>query len=358
MNLFGDDLWWKRHWIAMPEYIQSDLQPFHSIKVHIKSQDDVDEFATTVSQPIADGDTISSIWFPGVDEERWDKRWVSKPQTPAYPVYIVSKGRWETRMTAKALEAIGVPFRIVVEPQERDAYAAVIDQRKILVLPFSNLGQGSIPARNWIWEHALSERSGRHWILDDNISMFLRMNRNSKAPVASGAIFRAAERFVDRYENVALAGFNYDTFARRRMAVPPFYLNTRIYSCILIDNHLQMRWRGRYNEDTDLSLRALKDGRCTILFNAFQAKKTATMSMSGGNTDQLYAGDGRKQMAESLREQHPDVVQVTWRWGRWQHVVDYRGFKRNELKRKPSAVEAGGVDELGMSLVPINGEPS
>jgi len=46
---------------------------------------------------------------------------------PKYPVYIISKGRWESRLTSKALEAIRVPYRIVVEPQEFKQYAAVID---------------------------------------------------------------------------------------------------------------------------------------------------------------------------------------------------------------------------------------
>ena len=70
---------------------------------------------------------------------------------PSYPVYIISKGRWETRFTSKSLEDMNVPYRIVIEPQEYEQYAAVIDPTKILVLPFSNLGQGSIPARNWVW---------------------------------------------------------------------------------------------------------------------------------------------------------------------------------------------------------------
>jgi hypothetical protein len=43
--------------------------------------------------------------------------------------------------------------------------AAVIDPKKILVLPFSNLGQGGIPARNWVWEHSISIGAKRHWIL-------------------------------------------------------------------------------------------------------------------------------------------------------------------------------------------------
>src|SRR3990167_8663131 len=91
---------------------------------------------------------------------------------PRYPVYIISKGRWESRLTAKSLEAIGVPYHIVIEPQEYEEYAAVISPEKILRLPFSNLGQGSIPARNWVWEHSIAARAERHWILDDNINGF------------------------------------------------------------------------------------------------------------------------------------------------------------------------------------------
>ena len=81
---------------------------------------------------------------------------------PRYPIYIISKGRHESRLTAKALEKIGINYRIVIEPQEFDLYASVIDEKKILVLPFSNLGQGSIPARNWVWEHSISEGHKRH----------------------------------------------------------------------------------------------------------------------------------------------------------------------------------------------------
>ncbi|PYU26985.1 MAG: hypothetical protein DMG30_00505, partial [Acidobacteria bacterium] len=176
-----------------------------------------------------------------------------------------------------------------------------------LKLPFSNLGQASIPARNWVWEHAVAAGASRHWILDDNIRQFHRLNRNARIRVRTGAIFRAAEDFVDRYENVALAGFHYTTFAPRRSKRPAFLLNTRIYSCTLIKNDLPYRWRGRYNEDTDLSLRALKDGWCTVLFYAFLADKIRTMTLKGGNTDELYAGEGRLRMAQSLREQHPEI---------------------------------------------------
>jgi hypothetical protein len=269
---------------------------------------------------------------------------------PEYPVYIVSKGRHESRLTSKALERMRVPYHIVIEPQEFEMYTAHIGREKILVLPFSNLGQGSIPARNWIWEHAITTGKKRHWILDDNIEAFNRLNRNSKPVADTGAIFKAAEDFVDRYTNIALAGFNYYSFCKSTEKLPPFYLNTRIYSCILVRNDLPYRWRGRYNEDTDLSIRVLKDGFCTVLFNAFLAGKVCTMRMAGGNTDELYADDGRKQMAESLAYQHPDIVKVVWKFKRWHHQVDYSQFKKNKLVKRPGTTIPSGVNEYGMVL--------
>lgn len=271
--------------------------------------------------------------------------------TPTHPVYIISKGRWEAHATARHLDAMRVPYVIVVEPQEADRYRAVIRADRVLVLPFANLGQGSIPARNWVWSHALARGARWHWILDDNIQGFFRFNRNLKIPVRTGTIFAAAETFVERYANIAQAGFNYKAFmVRTSGAYPPFYLNTRIYSCILLRTSLPHRWRGRYNEDTDLSLRLLKDGWCTVLFNCFLCEKGQTMSQKGGNTDELYAGDGRLKMAESLVAQHPDLVTITTKWGRPQHHVDYRPFRKTRLQRARDVVVPVGVDEFDMRL--------
>ena len=50
---------------------------------------------------------------------------------PDYPIYIVSKGRWESRLTSKALERMNVPYFIIIEEQEYDQYASFIDPQKI-----------------------------------------------------------------------------------------------------------------------------------------------------------------------------------------------------------------------------------
>jgi hypothetical protein len=77
------------------------------------------------------------------------------------------------------------------------------------------------------------------------------------------------------------------------------------------------------------------------------------MRMKGGNTDQLYADDGRKKMAEALAEMHPDVAKVTKKFGRWHHQVNYRPFKRNKLIRKAGLKIPKGINNYGMTLTTV-----
>jgi hypothetical protein len=285
---------------------------------------------------------------------------------PQFPIYIPSKGRARTRVTVRHLEKMGVPYSVVVEAQEYDEYAAVIDPAKILVLNQAyqrdydtfwtfpdGTSKGSGPARNFIWDHAASSGQEWHWIMDDNIRGFFRLHQNLKIPVGDGTVLRCMEDFVLRYSNVAMAGPNYFMFAARKNKAPPFVVNTRLYSCILIRNDLPFRWRGRYNEDADLSLRVLKAGWCTIQFNAFLQYKEPTQTMKGGNTDAFYAIEGTLPKSRMLVDMHPDVAKVVWRFGRWHHHVDYRPFKNTKLIRRKDIDIPQGVNNYGMKLVQL-----
>jgi hypothetical protein len=285
---------------------------------------------------------------------------------PRFPIYIVSKGRADTRLTSRALETMGVPYHIIVEQQEYKKYCAVIDPKKVLILPkryqdrydtFSKLGEelgkGSGPARNFAWDHSIKMGAKWHWVMDDNISGFYRCNHNLKVQVTDGTTLRCMEEFCLRYKNIAMAGPNYFMFCSRKIVMPPFTLNTRIYSCNLIRNDVPFRWRGRYNEDTDLSLRMLKARWCTVLFNAFLQYKTTTLQMKGGNTDTIYKA-GTMPKSRMLVEMHPDLARVVWKFKRWHHHVDYRPFKRLRLKLKPGIeLKKMSRNDYGMELVKV-----
>jgi hypothetical protein len=387
---------WEKEWKAagMPEYSQENINPWQSLVVHFKNQHDREDFFAKLGFPPRTNTnlTMKWTWYPPQDYQKWTDK--SHPPTKVgpnkYPVYVISKGRADTMLTIRQLRHLGIPHFLVVEPQERERYAmALLAHAKVvglensktttlLVLPEANYGKGcSIPARNWVWAHSMKLRipvtkpcercggsgfSGRgtgyddvcnqcggmkeelvrwkvgadkHWILDDNIQGFFEFNRNEKPKIRDYNPFEIVERFVDRHNNVGLAGMNYEFFVQRRNDTPPYYLNTRVYSCILIRNDLPFRWRGTYNEDTDLSLRVLKSGMSTVLFNYVLAKKVTTMIMKGGNEAiyKLKGEDGRLKMAQALMKQHPDLVKITHKWGRWQHQVNYAPFSQNRLDR-------------------------
>jgi len=268
-----------------------------------------------------------------------------------YPIYIPTKGRFESRKTVKALLEMGAEFRVVIEPQEEELYLTILPKEYILVLPFSKPTDHSmlVTVRNWIKQHSISEGHKRHWQLDDNIKAFYRMNNNKRNKVLSPVIFRCVEDFVDRYTNVAMSGMNYMNYAIPD-GRPPYFLNSRVYSMSLVNNELPYQWRGVFNDDTDICLRMLKDGYCTLNFNAFSGDKDATMVTKGGNTPIYTTGDLRSDFVDSLIEQHPDVVKKVWRYERWHHEVNYKPFEKNRLIKKQGLIIENKTNEYGMVL--------
>lgn len=298
---------------------------------------------------------------------------------PQFPLYIPSKGRSEYMITSKYLTYMKVPHFIVVEPQEVELYKKSIKEMQLLAevveLDLSykekyelcdDLGltksTGPGPARNFAWDDSIKRGFDWHWVMDDNIQSFRRLNLNEKVKVSNGAIFKAMEDFVLRYENVGMAGPNYYMFAPARQKQPPFITNTRIYSCNLIRNDLKARWRGRYNEDTILSLDILKQKWCTVQFNAFLQQKMPTQMIGGGNTAEFYhkegqlnkgdryANNGTLAKSQMQVKVHPDISELVWKFGRWHHHVDYSVFRGMELKKKADVLLKKESNNYGMEL--------
>lgn len=285
---------------------------------------------------------------------------------PKYPIYVITKGRWKQTFTIDTLEEMGVNFYICVEPDEYDNYAQKVDVKKIIKLPenFSKRKQGSIPVRNFVWEHSVQHGHKKHWVVDDNILGFFRWNHNLKKRVRDGVFFRMMEDYSDKFENLGLVGCQYISFVP---ATEPgrgqFVKNTRVYSCILInsellDQRLEERWRGTYNEDTDLSLRVLSTGDlCTVNFNCLLSGKQTTGTMRGGNTDTIYEGgvySGYKKKFDELKQNWGKIVKLTHekhKDGRPHHHIAYGHLFKQNLVLKPGIERTPKVNEYNMKLV-------
>jgi hypothetical protein len=248
-----------------------------------------------------------------------------------YPIYIISKGRAYNPLTAKIFEKANLNYYIAVEPQEEKEYINALSKDRVLVLPFSNLGLGSYPARNFCWEHAKNLGYKYHWLFDDNITNFAKWvnGKRSKWDDINSALLYVEQNA--KKTNVDISGFEEPNFV---VKVPkkPFKDNCHVYSAMLIKNNLPYRWRLKYNEDIDLCLQVLHNGGSTSSCIYYMADKVSTANkMKGGNQDELYKGNNPKKnllKAKMIEAVWPQYSKTVIRFGRHHHLIDWKVFKK------------------------------
>jgi hypothetical protein len=338
------------HWKQMPEYNNQKLDDAEiTWKFKFRNKDDYQQFKEKVQKYLYDGQKCvdgnqsekeKQSWYPLIEKTSNYAYYGDKK--PRFPIYIVSKGRYLTNPTSKTLNKMSINYFVIVEKNEYEDYKKIIDEKKLLILPqkfkdeydtFWNDDDprtGPGPARNFAWEHSIQQGFEYHWVLDDNIESFERFNNNKKIKCFCGDPFYILEDFVLRYQNIVISGFAYANFLHWHEYSPPIKFNTRIYSCLLIQNKTPLRWRGRYNEDTDICIRALKMGFCTVQTNIFLQGKMSTQKINGGNTEEFYASEGTKNKSKMLEDMHPDICKMTWKFNRWHHHCNYKIFTNNK----------------------------
>jgi hypothetical protein len=248
-----------------------------------------------------------------------------------YPIYIISKGRYDKTLTADNFEKSGLNYLIAVEPQEYDLYCKKLGEKRVLKLPFSNLGVGSYPARNFCWEHARSMGAKYHWLFDDNILFWMKWINGKRRKIESlNEAFVYVESFVDKH-NITIGGFEEPNFVVKPPK-KPFKINCHVYSAMLIKNNIPFRWRLKYNEDVDLCLQVLHNGGSTASCVYYMANKVSTADkMKGGNQTELYKGNAPEKnllKAKMLEAVWPQYAKTVIRFNRHHHLVDWRVFKK------------------------------
>lgn len=248
-----------------------------------------------------------------------------------FPIYIISKGRYEKPLTAKLFEKAGIDYLIAVEPQEYDLYCNALGIKRVLKLPFANLGLGSYPARNYCWEHAKINGYKYHWLFDDNFLMFKKWINSKRVRIENikDALIYVEENAIKT--NVDITGFERPEFCCK-VPKKAFKTNCHVYSSMLIKNDLPYRWRLKYNEDIDLCLQVLHNGGSTSSCVYYMAKKVDTgQKMKGGNQTELYQGNAPKKnllKAKMLEAVWPQYAKTVIRFGRHHHLIDWKQFKR------------------------------
>ena len=338
---------WMDEWVDMPEW-RLDFANEEYAKITLYFDDSITSKELTEIFEGAVSDKTLSMWYPKLKAGQHRDLRLIGGRKPRYPIYVVSKGRFEKKSwhTSFRLSQLCIKHFLVVEPQEEEIYKKNFNDEfvEILVMDLKykdtyeklcddpRTGPGAV--RNFCWDDSIKRGYAYHWVLDDNIDGFNYWFRGHRLLSRTGETFAQLEDFVERYENVPLAGLNYSKFCVDGGRPHPYTLNTRIYSMLLIKNDIPFRWRGTWNEDTILSLDLLTSGYCTIQFNLFLGEKLTTQKIGGGNTEEFYAKEGTYNKTDMLVDAYPQYCKAVYKFHRYHHQVDYSGFTQKLIKKE------------------------
>jgi|WetSurSiteA1Bulk_404760.scaffolds.fasta_scaffold08772_1 hypothetical protein len=198
-----------------------------------------------------------------------------------YKIYIPTKGRYDKLLTADYLVKNGIDFSLVVEKKEVDLYKEKYPN-KIIALPDSDYG-GVYFARNFIKKLSIKNGEKRHWQLDDDIKKLVYVNDGKFIDMPLDKIFGNMENFCDKFKNIGLASPHSTVWVK--FGKKPFEINKLAYSCLLINNNLDICWNKDVMEDIDYNIQVLESGWCTIRFYLYSFAWSARTSQKGGVTE-------------------------------------------------------------------------
>lgn len=383
----NDDLV-KHHWYDMPEYIYDVEDDFEfAIELNYRIEDESEVFKIlpldkvrklkTPLSSIKKGQYASthkkySTTYEVPDIQEWRKALLNKEYEcdlsikPKYPIYVISLSRFEPsrHLTISWLEKSKIKYYLVVEPQEQQQYKQSLSKLdgygELLITPssFHLQKRGGVPVRNFVYNHSKNVlQTKRHWILDDNIKKYERRNRSVKKTVYGGATFRSIEEYVDRFINVRIAGHQYSSFSPPKTYREPVSF-TRCFSSILVSNEFEDEelWKGKYNEDLDLSIREWIAGRPVMLFNHIVCDKVKTGLIKGGNQVDIYKNNWQYEKTKEIVDRYKDVEGIIVdyakeKFGREIHhsfkILEYRV----PILREDELAHTVSFNEWGMKLV-------
>ena len=247
-----------------------------------------------------------------------------------YPIYIPSKAR-PKKITAQALEDSGLNYFMVVEPQDYESYLEVF-----VKMPLND--QGIYYVRNFCKAHSALNDWEYHWQVDDNIKDFRIRVNNKNVKHSAKNILSAAETYVREYDNIGILGLCHVGFAFARNNEVD--INKQVYSCVLVNNFVQVHWRDEVVEDTDYSLQVLEKGWCTLLLNRFCIGKETTSTNSGGNDN---SDEWRLKRSLGLQKYWPGAFKITEQYGRVK-ILPSRIWSRYTHLPKGEKVDLNGND--------------
>lgn len=234
-----------------------------------------------------------------------------------FPILIPSKGR-PSCPTAKLLEEGGrSEFRIIVEPQDAEAYAKAWGER-LIILPKSNQGIAYVRQFALELECDKIESDGWYWMLDDDIQGFYEVGGGRVEKTDADTCLTEAEGIILRHNatgDLAIAALEYQQFAwgAKRSVIENGYCDVAVAINKELGWMFEYDQRLRMKEDRDFALSVIAAGFRTLRTTRYAFGAPKNGSNAGGLAEE-YAEAG-KELA--------DVQLMVSKWGKevCEHIV-------------------------------------
>lgn len=251
---------------------------------------------------------------------------ISQFQEVRWPIFVPTRGRATLHRTTRELDAAGLDYRLVIEPQEHATYARHHPAHRLLVLDQNN--RGIAYSRNWIKQRALEEGAARHWQIDDDAQAFLLRRDGKPHRISARNALAVVEEVVDNCTNIGSACLSAAAYAFGHDKRAPIKYNGIVYGCILLRSSAPVTFQADVPEDCDATLQVLETGEVTMVFKRVVLQTIATMTTSGGNTETAYLGDGRLERYRRLADAWPGMWKVSRRQDGRPRLVPTSAWRR------------------------------
>lgn len=247
----------------------------------------------------------------------------------SWPIYIPSKGRALTMSTPELLKESGVPFKIVVEPQDYDAYKNANPETSFMVLAKDNQGIGFV--RQSILDWARNSKDDWFWMMDDDITGFFKAVNGRNVKTSIDSILSICELNLERTWFVGQAALEYQQYSWS--AKKDYTWNSYCDVCVAINTTItkgiDYRSHMDLKEDRDFTLQILANaGLKTVRFSKFSFSAPKNGSNKGGLYQAYQQTDRELEAVNRMVKAWPGICSLNIKKdGRTDVKINWKLFK-------------------------------
>lgn len=215
----------------------------------------------------------------------------------AYPIFVLSSGRWATSTTMNLLDKEKINYTLIVPVSQWEKYENKYPTTDIIVVDDETKGMGA--TREFVYEYCKEQGYPNVWMLDDDIAEL----KNDKGETTTfRALMSAIERFAGDYSNISLVGPN---TGQEYNSV--FTVNDGVRGFMLVNLLTGVEFNKDFNvyEDIAFVLDNLEKRFVSVVHNQWFVTFATT---PGGGAGTMYLRNKEAQVINAMYPEHTETV--------------------------------------------------